>query len=431
MFKRIILAALVLMATSGFAQSPLPIEADRVVAVVSSQVITLSELRARVSDIQRQLKARNTPLPPLDQLTQQVLERLIVEQAQLQMAQDSGIQISDEELDAALRRIAEGNRMTLPDFRSALEKDGMAWPAFRDQIRSEMVISRLREREVDSRVNVSDGEVENYMATVAATGDAQLQLNLSHIIVRVPENATPDQLRRLREKAEFALAQLRNGEDFGKVAAGFSDAPDAVSGGVIGLRPADRLPSLYLEEAKKLKPGDVSTVVRSPAGFHIIKLLQRQGGMDNLPALRQTHARHILIKVNDLVSDAEAKRKLESVRERIVNGADFAELARQYSEDLSGAKGGDLGWMNQGDTVPEFEKAMDALKIGDTSALVRSPFGYHLIQVLERRTDEGSPERKRLVAKQALRERKAEEAYEDWVRQLRDKTYVEYKLEDK
>lgn len=431
MSKRITLAALALTATCSFAQTRAPIEADRVVAVVNSQAITLSELRTRVAAFQNQLKARNTPLPPVDQLTQQMLERMIVEQAQLQTAQESGIQIVDEELDAALRRIAEGNRMTLPAFKAALEKDGMAWAAFREEIRSEMIISRLREREVDSRVSVTDGELDNYLALVASSGDANVQFNLSHIIVRVPESATPEQLRRLREKAEFALSQLRSGDDFGKVAAGFSDAPDAVSGGVLGMRPADRLPALYLEEAKKLKSGEISPVVRSPAGFHIVKLIQRQGGAEDLPAIRQTHARHILVKVNELISDGEARRKLESVRERLVNGGDFAELAKQYSDDLSGTKGGDLGWMNQGDTVPDFEKAMDALKIGELSPLVRSPFGYHLIMVMERRTDQGSPERKRLVARQALRERKAEEAYDDWVRQLRDKTYVEYKLEDK
>ncbi len=225
------------------------------------------------------------------------------------------------------------------------------------------------------------------------------------------------------------MAQLRNGEPFAKVAAAFSDGGDAMAGGVLGLRAKDRLPALYVEAAQKLKVGEVSEVLRSPAGFHIIRLLERKGGVDALPALRQTHARHILIKVNEVVSDAEARHKLEGLRERIVNGGDFAELAKLHSNDLSSAKGGDLGWLYQGDTVPEFEKAMDALKLNELSQAIKSPFGYHLIQVLERRTDEGSPERKRLAARQALRERKADEAYDDWLRQVRDRAYVEYKLE--
>lgn len=418
-----------LVSTTSFAAAP--VEVDRIVAVVNDQAITSFDLRERVQTIKRQLAARNTPLPPDNVLNQQILERMIVEQAQVQHAKETGLQVSDEELDAAMRRIAENNKLALPEFRSAVEHDGVNWARFREEIRKEILLSRLRERDVDSRISVTDGEVDNYLATVATSGDPDVQLNLSHIVIRVPDQVTPEQLRRLREKAEAALSQLRQGEDFGKVAASFSDAPDGLSGGELGLRPADRFPGLYVEEARKLKPGEISTVFRSPAGFHIVKLVARQGGTENLPPLNQTHARHILIKVDDLVSDAEARRKMEGLRERLANGGDFAELAKLYSNDLSASKGGDLGWMNQGDTVPEFERAMDALKIGEISQPVKSPFGYHLIQVLERRTDEGSPERKRLAARRALRERKADEAYEDWVRQTRDRAYVEYKLDDR
>ncbi|HEX5392801.1 MAG TPA: peptidylprolyl isomerase [Rhodocyclaceae bacterium] len=415
---------------SAFAQKRVPIDADRVVAVVNDEAITLSELQARQATVERQLQGQSGSLPSKDILARQILERLIVDRAQLQLARDSGISVADAELDAALRRIAETNRMPLTEFRERLEKDGMRWSKFREEVRQEITISRLRDREVDSRVVVTDGEVDNYLSNVAANGDADAQVNISHVLIRTPEQATPEQLTKLSNKADQALAQLRAGEPFAKVAAAFSDSPDGLNGGVIGLRPLDRLPGLYAEAAKKLQPGEVSSVLRSPAGFHIVKLLERKGGVDSLPALRQTHARHILIKVNEVVSESEALHKIEGLRERLVNGGDFAELAKLHSQDLSSTKGGDLGWLNQGDTVPEFEKAMDALKIGELSQPVKSPFGYHLIQVQERRTDEGSPERKRLAARQALRERKAEEAYDDWVRQLRDRTYVEYKLDE-
>ena len=412
------------------AQTRQPIEADRIVAVVNDEAITLSELKSRVANVVRQLQQQNTPLPPTNVLSTQILERLIVDRAQKQMARDTGIIISDAELDASLRRIADANRLPLQEFRQRLEKDGVNWGRFREEVRDEITLARLREREVDSRITITDGEVDNYLANSATLGDAATQVNLAHILIRAPEQATVEQLTRLSNKADQAIAQLQRGEPFAKVAAAFSDAGDAMAGGVLGLRPRDRLPALYAEAAQKLKVGEVSEVLRSPAGFHILKLLERKGGVDALPALRQTHARHILIKVNEVISDAEAKHKIEGLRERIANGGNFAELAKLHSNDLSSAKGGDLGWLNQGDTVPEFEKAMDALKLNELSQPVRSPFGYHLIQVLERRVDEGSAERRRLAARQSLRERKAEEAYDDWLRQMRDRAYVEYKLEE-
>ncbi|WP_121239694.1 peptidylprolyl isomerase [Sulfurisoma sediminicola] len=409
-----------------------PIEADRVAAVVNDEVITLHELRARLATVERQLRKQGTPLPPQAVLEQQLLERMIIDRVQIQFAKETGMRIGDGEVDAALRRIADGNRMPLPDFKSAIERDGIAWAKFREDIRDEMTVARLREREVDTRVVISEGEIDNYLASAEAQGGGGAQmLHLAHIIVRVPEQATQQQLAKSGARAEQALQQLRAGEDFAKVAAAYSDAPDALSGGAMGARPADRLPGLYADAAKNLNPGEVSGVLRSPAGFHIIKLLARQGSVAAMPALKQTRARHILVKVNELVSEAEARRKLVGLKERLDNGADFAELARLNSNDLSAAKGGDLGWLYQGDTVPDFERAMDALKIGEISQPVQSPFGFHLIQVLERRTEEASPERRRMVARAALRERKSDEAYQDWIRQMRDRAYVEYRLEDK
>jgi len=426
-----LLFAAIAIACSAQTLAASPVEVDRIVAVVNDEAITLFELRDRVRSVVRQLRSQNIALPPREELEKQLLERLIMDKVQLQYAKETGMRIPDNELDSALRRIAEGNRLSLGDFRAALERDGIAWSKFREEIRDEMTVSRLRDREVSTRVTVTEGEVDNYLSSPEATqGEAEV-VHLAHILIRVPEQASPEQLGRIRFRADQALQQVRRGEDFAKVAATFSDAPDGLSGGSMGPRPLDSLPNLYAEASRRLKPGEASEILRSPAGFHIVKLLERKGGAKNVESLRQTRARHILIKVSDLVSEAEAKRKIISLKERIDNGGDFAELAKLHSNDtLSATKGGDLGWVYQGDTVPEFEKAMDALKIGEISQPVQSPFGWHIIQVQERKTDDASTERRRLMAKGALRERKADEAYQDWLRQMRDRAYVEYRLED-
>ncbi len=426
-----VLVAVAVTAAEAQTRSTQPVEVDRVVAIVNNEAITLHELRSRLAAVERQLRTQGTPLPSRDVLEKQLLERMIIDRAQIHFAKEAGVQVADSEVDATLRRIAEGNRLTVPEFKAAIERDGVVWARFREEISDEMTIARLREREVEARIVISDGEVDNYLASAEGQGgDAQV-VQLAHIIVRVPEQSTSQQLVKIRARAEQALAQIRAGEDFAKVAAVFSDAPDALTGGSMGARPADRLPSLYAEAIKTLRPGESSEILRSPAGFHVVKLIGQQGGVLALPPIKQTHSRHILIKVNEVVSESEARHKMVSVKERLNNGADFAELARLYSNDLSAAKGGDLGWLNQGDTVPDFEKAMDALKINEISQPVKSPFGYHLIQVLERRTEAATPERRRLVARAALRERKADEAYQDWIRQMRDRAYVEYRLEDK
>lgn len=416
--------------TAALAQSRQPIAIDRVIAVVNDEAITQYELRDRMATVERQLRQRGTPLPPRDVLEKQLLERLIIDRVQMQFAKEVGLRIPDNELDGALRRIAENNRMSLTDFRNALQSDGIEWRRFREEIRSEMTIARLREREVENRIVVSDGEIDNYLAQPGQSNQTAV-VTLGHIIVRVPEQVDTTRLMRLRARVEEALSRIKAGQDFSQVAASYSEAPDALAGGVLEPRPIDRLPSLYAEAVMKLRPGEVSEILRSPAGFHIVKLLDVRGGNAVGGTIRQTHARHILIKVNELVSSDEARRKLVALKERLDNGGDFAELARLYSNDLSAAKGGDLGWLYQGDTVPEFERAMDALKINEISQPVQSPFGWHLIQVHERKNAEAGDERKRQMARQALRERKSDEAYEDWLRQMRDRAYVEYRLEER
>ncbi len=405
-----------------------PRDADRIVAVVNSEAITLYELRSRMAIVERQMQAQNVPLPPKDVLEQQLLERMIVDRAQMQFAKESGITVSDSELDGAIRRVADNAQMDTATFRKTLERDGVPWNKFREEIRQEITLARLRDREVDNRQTVSEAEIDNYLERQEQGGASEEVVQVAHIILRVPEQASPQQLEKIRGKADQALEKIRAGEDFSKVAASYSDAPDGLAGGIMAERPLDRLPTLYADAVQRLNPGDTSAILKSPAGFHIIKLLAKRGGAAAGQALKQTHARHILVKVNETVADADAKRRIVELKERLDNGGDFAELARRHSGDLTATKGGDLGWLYQGDTVPEFEKAMDALKIGEVSEPVRSPFGWHLIQVLERRTEDASKERQRQLARQALRERKADEAFQDWIRQMRDRAYVEYRL---
>jgi peptidyl-prolyl cis-trans isomerase SurA len=406
-----------------------PVEADRIVAVVGDEVITSYELRARLDEAVKQLKKQGTPLPPQDILERQLLERMIIDRIQLQFARETGLKVDDAQLDQAIARIAASNKMTQQQFRLALEKDGVKYARFREEIRDEMTTVRLREREVDSKLVISDGEVDLYLASQASAGGGE-EIQLAHILLRAPESASPEQLQKLRLRGEQAVKRAKAGENFAQLTATFSDAPDALQGGNLGWRPMERLPQIYAEAAVRMKPGEVSDLLRSSAGFHIIKLLGKRGGSAQA-SIQQTRARHVLIKVNEVVSETEARRKMENLRERLVNGGDFAELARLYSQDGSAAKGGDLGWISPGDTVPEFETAMDALKDKEVSPVVQSPFGMHLIQVLERRQRDVSGERQRATARQALRERKLDEAYQDWLRQIRDRAYVEVRLEEK
>jgi peptidyl-prolyl cis-trans isomerase SurA len=419
---------------AGFLISPVfaapqePLEADHIVAVVGDEVITSYELRFRLEAALKQLQKQGTPLPPQDVLERQMLERLIMDRVQLQAAKESGLKIDDRQLDQAIGRIAANNKLSPQQFRQALEKDGVQYAKFREEIRGEMTMVRLREREVDSKLVISDGEVDNYLATQAATGGGE-EFLMAHILLRAPESASPEQLQKLRLRGEQALKRAKAGENFAELSAAFSDAPDALKGGELGWRAAERLPALYAEAVNRLRLGEVSDLLRSSAGFHIVKLLDKRGG-STVASVQQTHARHILIRINEIVSESEARRKLENVRERIMNGVDFAEQARLYSQDGSAAKGGDLGWLSPADTVPEFEQAMDALKINELSPVIQSPFGMHLIQVLERRERDVSAERQRGVARQALRERKLDDAYQDWLRQLRDRTYVENRMQE-
>lgn len=398
---------------------------DSIVAVVNDQVITRHELNQRVERATQQLQARKTPLPPPGVLEKQMLERMINDRIQLQFANQTGIRVDAPMLDRALNRIAAQNNMTLEQFRAALVSEGIAFNQFRDDIRDEIILQRLREREVDNKINITESEVDSYLQNQAAQGQED-EYNIAHILVRIPEGATTGQIQTLRARAQNVLDEAAKGTDFAQLSASYSDAPNALEGGVMGWRRNSQLPTLFAGAVEKLQPGQVSDILRSSNGFHILKLLDKRG-QDTKMVVNQTHARHILIKTNEVISEDDARNRLLQIRERLVNGAKFEDLARQYSDDSTAAKGGDLGWVSPGETVPEFERAMGALKANEISQPVQTQFGFHLIQVLERRDQDVTQERQRLLARQTLRERKIEEAQEEWLRQLRDSAYVEYR----
>ena len=404
---------------------------DRIVAVVNNDVITLNNLNERLSTVIKQLQKQGTSLPPQDTLQKQLLERMINDLMQVQEASDTGIRVNDGELDKILQRIADENNLSMTEFRRVLEQDGMPWQRFREEIRNESIIGRLREREVEGNVTVTEAEIDTQLSLETREASNDQEFRLAHILVQVPEQATTAQIEARRKRAAQALAELRRGAEFAQISAQFSDAPDALQGGNLGWRPSGRLPAIFLEALNTLKAGEVSEIMRSANGFHIVKLLDKRG-RSATPTVQQTRARHILLRMKEgVVSDAEARERLSRLRERIIAGADFAELAKVHSDDPSSTKGGDLGWLSPGDTVPEFERAMNALRDNEISNPVQTQFGWHLVQAMERRTEGVSDERRRAAARNVIRARKADEAYQDWLRQTRDRAFVEYRLEEK
>ena len=407
---------------------------DSIAVVVNDDVITRNELAARVRSIEARMKAASAPMPAAADLQCQVVEAMIVERAQQQLAKEMGVKVSDQELDRAIGRIAEQQKMSLQDMRNQMEKEGMPYATFREEIRNEMMMQRLREHEVDNKIQISDAEIDTYLAAEQAAVADQIEVNISQIMVRIPENASPEQIASRKARADEVARQLRTGADFAKIAATYSDAPDALKGGEIGWRDPNRLPPLFAEALVKLSAGQVTPVMRSNTGFHLLKLVAKRNAVvddkEKAVAQQQTRVRHILLKVTPTMTAADAKRKLGELKERLDNkAAKFEELARLFSNDGSAAKGGDLGWLYPGDSVPEFETAVAALKPGEVSGAVETPFGFHLIEVLERKSDDASKERQRVAARQVIRERKLQEASEDWARQVRDRAYVEFREE--
>lgn len=411
--------------------------ADAIVVVVNDDVITRNELTERMAFIEKNMKSQGVALPPPAEFKKQVLERMIIDRAQLQLAKEDGLRIDDLMLDRYVARIADSNKMTMQQFRDQIERDGTSFGKFRESIRDEVLMQRVREREVENKIQTTESEVDNYLAAQNSAKEAQQEIDLAHILVGIPENATAEQIVARRSKAEDLARQLKSGADFSKLAATYSDANDALQGGDLGWRNQDRLPQLFLDAVGNLQPGGVSGIVKSANGFHIVKLIGKRspsvlrGAPAATPTVQQTHVRHILIKVNQVVTAAEARRKLIEVKDRLNNkAATFEDLAKLYSNDASASKGGDLGWVYPGDMVPEFEKTMDSLQPGEVSDPVQTQFGYHLIQVVERKSDDLSKERQRQLAREAIRSRKLDEATQDWLRTLRDRAYVEFRADD-
>jgi peptidyl-prolyl cis-trans isomerase SurA len=405
---------------------------DSIFVVVNDEVITRNEVSARVRGIDQRMRAQGAQVPELADLQRQVVEAMIVERAQMQLAKEMGVKVADRELDATIARIAESQKMSVQDMRNQMEKEGMAYAAFREEIRNEIMVQRLREHEVDRKIQVSDAEVDTYLAAEKAAATNKVEMDIAQILIGIPSNASPEQIAARRARADDVLRQLRIGADFAKMAATYSDAPDALKGGSVGWRDPDRLPPLFAVELRKLKPGQVTPVIKSNTGFHILKMAnQRSVAADaDKTVVQQTRARHILIKVSPSVTATEAQRKLTEIKQRIDSkSATFEEQARLFSNDNSASKGGDLGWMVPGDTVPEFEAAMDALKPGEVSGVVKTEYGYHLVQVIERKSEDMTREKERNVARQVIRDRKLQEAAEGWAREVRDRAYVEFREE--
>lgn len=403
---------------------------DSIVAVVNDDVITRYEMEDRLSTVKAQLQKQGTALPDDEMLQKQLLERMIIDLLQTQFAKENGIRVDDTQLDLALTRIAQQNNFsTLAEFRAKLEAEGIEFKKFREEIRSEIISTRLREREVESKLVISENEVDNYLANKAKMGGSGEEFHLAHIQVSVPEQASAEKIQAARDRIQRALKQLQGGADFAQVAAGSSDAKDALTGGDLGWRTSDAIPQLFMNELQNLQAGKITGILRSPSGFHIVKLVGKRSGK-GITEITQTHARHILIKTSEIVSEAEAKKRIMEIKQRIEAGADFADEAKRYSQDGSAQQGGDLDWLSPGQTVPEFEEAMNKLQPGMIEA-VPTQFGWHLIKVIERRTADVSVQQQRQQARVAIGTAKSDEQYQDWLRQLRDHAFVEYHLDKK
>lgn len=396
---------------------------DKVVAIVNDDVITRIELDNRLKGFHAEIEAKGAAAPPEDVLRKQMLELMINDRIQLQAADRLGINISEAELGAAVMAVAQNNKMTLRQLREALAKQGIPYSLFRESIRTDMVINQIFVRRIRNSVLVSEEELDNFITRGGGKADAR-EYNISHILIRVPETATADEVEQARGKAEGTKSRLDQGMEFSEAAATFSDAPDALEGGQLGWREPRQLPELFTEALSRIDVEGTTEILQSANGFHILHINDARGA--NTTSVKQTLVRHILMRTDEFLSDAEAEHRLEQLRERILNGEDFNELARVHSDDtLSAAKGGELGWISPGELVPAFEEEMQRLKPGEVSVPIQSPFGFHIIEVLDRRQKNMGEEATRARARAQLVARKSDERYEQWLRKLRDESFVE------
>lgn len=403
-----------------------PRQADFIVAVVNSEPVTNSEVRTRMGRLQRQVARQGGAQPPQELLAREALEQLIQELALVQLARESGIVVDDLAVDQAVQSVARQNEVSADEVYRRLAADGIARETFRQELRRQLMQQRLREREVDARVRVSEPEIDQFLREQAnGAGALPTEIQLGHVLVSVPEGASPAQVATAQARAQAVADKARAGGDFGALAREFSEAPEASAGGLMGLRPADRYPDLFVEATKALPVGGVAGPVRSGAGFHVLKVVDKtRAGMPT--TVTQSHARHILLRTSAQLTETAAAERLADYRRRVLAGqADFAALAREHSQDASAKQGGDLGWSNPGSYVPEFEETMNALNTGDISQPLVSRFGVHLIQLIERREIRLTPREQREMVRQVVRQRKIEEAYATWVQEVRGRAYVE------
>ena len=404
------------------------VELDQIIAVVNTDVITKTELERRVFLIRQQFKQKKTRMPPDSVLQKQVLERLILEKIQIQHAERRGIRISDEHINRVIENIAKENRLTLQQFRKVLAKDGVPFAEFRDNMKSQMASEKLRNVEVERQITVTPQEVSNYLTQSAKTGKGKTEYHLRHILISIPEAASPEQIQQASKKADKTRQAIQKGADFAQTAIAESNGQNALQGGDLGWLKAGQLPTVFADTVLQMKPGETSKPLRSSSGFHII-LLEETRSKNSKHKIKQTLTRHILIRTNQVTSDDDAKRKLNRLRERILAGEDFAKLAKNNSDDKGSAvDGGSLSWVSPKTMVPEFEKVMNETKEGVVSKPFRSQFGWHILQVMSRRTHDNSLEYERLQAHRQIQQRKTNEATENWLRRIRDEAYVEYRL---
>lgn len=405
-----------------------PRSADYIVALVNSEPITNNEVRAATVRAEQQMAQRGGTMPPRQEISRMVLERLINERIQVQVAKETGVKVDEPSVDQAVEQVARQNSVSMEELRRKLDSDGVSMSRFRADLRNELMINRLRDRELDSRVKITELEVDQFIREKQESTDASaLELNLAQVLVAVPEDATADQVNQLAAKAQKAYERARAGENFAALARELSDAPDRVNGGQFGMRPADRYPPLFVEAVAALQAGGVTAPFRSGAGFHVLKVLEKQQA--GLPGVNvtQTRARHIVLRTGPQLTESAATERMAELRRRITAGEDFAKLARENGQDASAREGGDLGWTNPGVFVPEFEEMLNTLAPGQLSQPFTSRFGVHLVQVMERREQKLSEREQRNIARNMLREKKMDEAYDQWVQELRGRAYVEYR----
>lgn len=421
-FKRLLATALLL--TPLYAQALEPI--NSVAAVVNDGIVMASEVDRRVAQITQQLQARQANMPPADVLRSQVLEQLILESLQQQVAKKQGIRVSDQELNQAMQRVAQQNNLSLPQFREAVIAQGGSYAEVRDQIRRELLLQRVQETNVNRRISVTDLEVQNYLNSELAKGNDNSELLLSNILVALPSPASPQQIQAAQARAQELVGQLQQGANFADLAVSSSDAPNALSGGDLGWRKLAELPTNIAMAANKLENGQFTQPIRTPSGFNIISLRDRRGNQQAL--VEQSRTRHILVRPTEIRTQEQAKAFADELYTRLQEGEPFAELARRYSDDpASGSLGGELGWVQPGQMVPEFEQQMNSLAVGQVSAPFESRFGWHIVEVEERRTEDFSSEMRENAARTEIRKRKASEELQNWLRELRSEAYVDIK----